>query len=166
MSNSVFISYSSKDRRFADKLAKDLKSKGMHVWYDQWELRVGDSLIDKINAGIRSQDYIVVVLSKASVRSKWVMKELNAGFIRELDEKRIVLLPVLIEDCDIPPLLSDKVYADFRHDYTAGLRKLLDRFPGNMFASGISMWERRALAYNVYLDNVITGNVLDSIVRS
>ncbi len=162
----VFISYSSKDKVFAARLASDLKAKGLRVWYDQWELRVGDSLLDKIGAGISSNDYLVVILSKSSVASEWVKKELNAALIKELGEKRVVVLPVLIEDCKIPPLLSDKIYADFRGDYMSGLNRLLDSFPGHLFAAGIDLPTQRTLAENVYLENVLTTNVLDRIVKT
>lgn len=164
--NSVFISYSSKDRNLASKLATDLKSRGLNVWYDQWELKVGDSLISRIGAGIRVQDYLIVILSKASVKSPWVMKELSAGLIRELEEKRVVVLPLVIEDCDIPPLLSDKIYADFRENYSSGLNRLLDVFPGRLFPSGISIPDRKALPANVRMENVITTNIIDAIVKT
>ncbi len=158
--NSVFISHSSRDRGFAERLASDLKAKGMYVWYDDWELKVGDSFVEKISDGIKSKDHIIVVLSKESVKSPWVMKEINVGLIRELKEKRVVVLPVIIEDCDLPPLLADKIYADFRKDYRSGLSKLLGRFNSNMFVSGISVVQRKSLANNVHLENVITTNIL------
>ena len=94
--NSVFISYATEDIGFAERLATDLRDRGIYVWFDQWELRVGDSLANRINHAIKSQSYIIVILSKASVNSPWVMSELNAGFARALKEKRVVLLPVLI----------------------------------------------------------------------
>lgn len=161
----LFISYSHEDRSFVEQLATDLKTKGLRVWYDQWELKVGNSLIEKISFGIKSQDFLIIVLSKSSVKSEWVRKELNAALIKELQEKRVVILPVVIEDCDIPPLLSDKVYADFRKGYSSGLNKLLDAFPGYMFPSGIDIPSRKALSSNVYLGNVITCNVLDRVVK-
>jgi hypothetical protein len=164
--SSIFISYSSKDRDFTSKLATDLKSKGLNVWYDQWELKVGDSIIGKIGAAIKAQDYLVVVLSKASVKSQWVIKELGTGLMRELEEKRVVVLPVVIDDCDIPPLLSDKVYADFRSSYSSGLDRLLDAFPGRLFPSGISIPARKALPSNVFTDNVKTTNINDYIAKT
>jgi hypothetical protein len=165
LANSVFISYSSKDRSFVERLATDLRSRGLYVWFDQWELKIGDSLIEKINAGITSQDYLIVVLSKASVRSQWVMKELNAALMRELNERRVVVLPILIEDCDIPPLLSDKVYADFRGDYSVGLNRLLGKFSGQLFPSGINMQTRRSLSDRVSMANVSRANISDVIGR-
>lgn len=161
----VFISYSHKDRPFVERLAIDLKAKGLNLWYDQWELKVGDSLVDKINYGIKSQDFLITVLSKSSVKSEWVRRELNAALIKELQERRVVILPIVIEDCDIPPLLSDKVYADFRGSYLSGLNKLLDAFPGHLFPSGIDVPSRKALPSSVYLENVITTNVSDRIVK-
>lgn len=164
--NSVFISYSSKDRRFASKLANDLKHMGIAVWFDQWELRVGDSLVARIGDAIKAQDYLIAVLSKASVKSAWVMKELGAGLIRELEERRVVVLPVIIEDCDIPTLLSDKVYVDFQKDYSSGLNRLLDVFPSRLFPSGISMHERKEISTNISTANVVNTNVIDTIAKT
>ena len=49
-----------------------------------------------------------------------------AALIRGLDEKRVVVLPVLMEDCEIPLFLKDKLYADFRKDFDAGLAAVLE----------------------------------------
>ena len=163
--NSVFMSYSSKDRGFASKLATDLKSGGLNVWFDQWELKVGDSLIGKIGAAIKAQDFLIAILSKASVESAWVMKELSTGLIKELEERRVVVLPVVTEDCDIPTLLSDKVHADFRRDYSSGLDKLLNAFPGRLFPSGISIQDRKNLATNISMKNITNTNVIDTIAK-
>lgn len=162
---SIFISYSSKDRGFASKLATDLKSKGLSVWLDQWQLKVGDSLIRKIGDAIKAQDYLIVVLSKASVKSEWVMKELSTGLIKELEERRVFVLPVVIEDCNIPPLLSDKIYADFQGNYLSGLNTLLDAFPGRLFPSGISIPDRKELSTTVHTENVTNINVIDTIAK-
>ncbi|MDX2179953.1 MAG: toll/interleukin-1 receptor domain-containing protein [Bryobacteraceae bacterium] len=74
---------------------------------------------------IQGATALLVVLSKASVESEWCKKELSSGLIRELDEKRIIVLPVLMEDCTIPIFLRDKIYADFRTDFDAGLKAVL-----------------------------------------
>jgi hypothetical protein len=68
----------------------------------------------------------LVILSKASVESEWRKKELSTGLIRELDEKRGVVLPVLKQDCAIPLFLRDKLYADFRTNFDDGLRSVLE----------------------------------------
>ena len=122
----IFISYSRSDKDFVDKLAANLVANKAWVWVDRWELKVGDSLINKIQEAIQEASALLVVLSNASVSSEWCKKELTAGLVRELEEKRIIVLPVLLEDCQIPLFLRDKLYADFRSDFDEGLRAVLD----------------------------------------
>src|SRR5260370_21940630 len=122
----IFISYSRADSGFATKLAMQLVKYKANIWIDQWELHVGDSLINKIQEAIQGASGLLVILSKASVESESCKKELSSGLIRELEEKRVVVLPVLMEDCAIPMFLRDKVYADFRTNFDTGLRAVLE----------------------------------------
>lgn len=122
----IFISYSHANKNFVDKLARQLVMQNVNVWVDKWELSIGDSIIDKVQNAIAGATALLVVLSKASVESAWCKKELNAGLIRELEEKRIVVMPVLLEDCSVPIFLREKYYADFRTDFDEGLRTILE----------------------------------------
>lgn len=124
--STLFISYSSEDRDFAERLATDLENQGIGIWLDKWEIKVGDSIIEKIEKGIKDNDFLGIVLSPSSVKSKWARKELSAALMKELKSKSVVILPILLRNCDIPPLISDKRYADFRKDYQTGLRELLE----------------------------------------
>jgi TIR domain len=121
----IFISYSHQDSDFVSALAVRLAKQNTHVWIDTWEINVGDSLIDKVQNAIQDAGALLVVLSKASVESEWCKKELNAGLVRELEEKRVVVLPLLKEDCIIPIFLREKKYADFRSDFNKGFHELL-----------------------------------------
>ena len=121
----IFISYSHADEAFAHELATHLVKHNAHVWIDSWELNVGDSLIQRIQQAIQESSALLIVLSKASVESEWCKKELNAGLMRELDEKRVLVLPVLLDNCDIPMFLREKMYADFRTSFDTGLRALI-----------------------------------------
>lgn len=123
----VFLSHSSKDKPFVSRLATDLKSKGVPVWFDQWELKVGDSLSERIERGISQSGWLAVVVSKNSSNSDWVQKELRAAQARELRDKSVFVLPIIIDDCEIPLFLLDKLYADFRASYDQGLEALLKR---------------------------------------
>lgn len=122
---SVFISYSSKDSLFIDKLSNKLIENRIPVWLDKWEMQPGDSLIDKIQHGLEDSSYLLVVLSKNSIQSEWCKKELNSGLMRELNEKKVVVIPVLIEECKVPLLLQEKVYADFKTDFKKGFNDLM-----------------------------------------
>lgn len=110
----IFISYSRQDSRFVDILAANLIKARHHIWLDRWELNLGDSLTQKIEQSLTSSSAILFILSKSSVTSNWCKRELTAGLVRELEEKRTLVMPVVIEDCDIPLFLRDKLYADFR----------------------------------------------------
>ncbi len=122
----IFISYSHADKAFVNKLASNLVKHDAHVWVDTWELNVGDSILNRAQEAIRDSSALLIVLSKASVASEWCKKELSAGLMRELDEKRVVVLPVLVEDCEIPVFLREKMYADFRKDFKTGLKALVE----------------------------------------
>ena len=123
----LFISYSSKDREFVSRIASDLKSYGVDVWWDKWEMKVGDSINKKIQEGISSAGWLAVILSPNSVKSPWVEREISAALVRELELKDVFVLPILHEDCEIPLFLRDKVYADFRQSFAEGLGMLLAR---------------------------------------
>jgi hypothetical protein len=122
----VFISYSHSDALIVNKLAANLVKHNSNVWVDNWELNVGDSIVNKVQEAIQESSALLVILSKTSVKSEWCKKELSAGLIRELDEKRVVVLPVLIEDCEIPLFLREKMYADLRTDFDQGVQQILD----------------------------------------
>lgn len=121
----VFISYSHADRTFVEKLAHELIQNRILVWWDEWEIKVGDSLLQKIEAGITSTSYLIVVLSTTSVASAWVQEELRAALTRQLQEKKTIVLPVLLDNCEIPLFLRDKRYADFRTDFDPAFRNLI-----------------------------------------
>jgi len=121
----VFISYTSNDAPFAEWLAATLESSNTEVWIDKWKIGVGDSIVSRVNEGIAAADNIIVMLSPASVASRWVQQEIGAAFTLMLTERGVKLLPALIENCEIPPLLAQYRYADFRVDKSRGLRELI-----------------------------------------
>lgn len=122
----IFISYSHQDKEFVDKLAIQLVRRNVNVWLDRWELSVGDSLVEKVQDAVDGASALLVILSKASAGSEWCKKELSAGLLRELEERRVVVIPVMLEDCDIPVFARGKLFADFRSDFDVGLRAVVE----------------------------------------
>lgn len=120
----IFISHASEDKKFARKLKKDLDDLGYETWIDEREINVGDSLPSKLQKGITNCDFLVLILSHNSVESKWVNIEWEAAFQREIDENKKIILPVLIEKCEIPLFLKRILYVDFTNNYTEALLKL------------------------------------------
>jgi hypothetical protein len=122
----IFISYSRQDAKFVDSLVMNLVAARHHVWMDRWELGIGDSLTQRIQDALTGSDAILVILSRHSTTSEWCKRELTAGLVRELEEKKTLVMPCVIDDCDIPLFLRDKLYADFRSDPDEAFR-LVDR---------------------------------------
>lgn len=124
---SIFISYSHADVAFVNGLVSDLSSSGHDIWIDRAELKIGDSLINKISQAVMAVDYVLAILSKSSIKSSWVSHELKLAMSREISGKQIIVLPVIIDDVDPPDYLRDKYYADFRDPkaYDAELAKIL-----------------------------------------
>lgn len=127
--SSIFLSHNSKDKPFVRKLADDLRKKGHYVWVDEAEIKVGDSLIGKIEEGIENTEYLGVVISNNSNKSEWVNREVRTALNQEIHNKKVKVLPILIEDVEIPTFLLDKKYADFTSDdnYDNALQDILDR---------------------------------------
>jgi hypothetical protein len=121
---SVFLSHTRVDKPFVEKLADHLKKLGVNVWFDKWEIRVGDSITWKIDDGIRENEFLAIVLSPDALRSEWVKTELSAAWIRQMNTRRVGVLPILLRDCEIPLLLADRRYADFRTDFDGGISQL------------------------------------------
>ena len=74
----VFLSHASEDKDdIARPLALALRRRGLRVWYDEFELRIGDNLIAKLNAGINSSRFGILVLSHDFFGKNWTEYELN-----------------------------------------------------------------------------------------
>lgn len=95
---SCFISYSSKDQLFAERLHADLQKKGVRCWFAPEDLKIGDRFRDRIDESIQLHDKLLVVLSENSVSSQWVNDEVETAIERERREGHTVLFPIKIDD--------------------------------------------------------------------
>lgn len=121
----AFISHSTKDKPFVRKLAADLVSNGVRVWLDEQQILVGDPIPEKIAQGLAESDFFLLVVSHNSVQSSWVKKELNNALVQEIERRKVTVLPIKLDDSNIPESVGDKLYADFTRSYEDGLNKLL-----------------------------------------
>jgi hypothetical protein len=95
---SCFISYSSRDQAFAERLYADLQAKGVRCWFAPEDLKIGDRLAETIDAAIRVRDKVLLILSETSVASAWVLKEVRTALAEEERHGRTVLFPVRVDD--------------------------------------------------------------------
>ena len=97
--SSCFISYSSKDQEFADRLYADLQSRGVRCWFAPKDIPIGAKFRDAIDEGIREREKVLLILSEHAVSSSWVEKEVETAF--EEEQRRQDLL--LFQSVWIPP---------------------------------------------------------------
>jgi hypothetical protein len=122
----AFICHASEDKPFVDLIAAALDEYALDHWYDKREIKVGDSIVEKINDGLSDATHLIVILSAVAVGKPWVKRELSSSLMRQLGNRSIKILPVLREDCVVPPLLADIKYADFRTDFDKGFGDLVE----------------------------------------
>jgi len=125
---SIFLSHNAKDKFFVRELADRLSRLGVKVWIDEAEIKIGDSLTEKIGSAIEKTDFVGIVLSRNSINSQWVQKELQIALQEEFRKKKVVVLPLLLEPVELPPFLRDKLYADFTspEKFSQSFPKLLE----------------------------------------
>jgi len=92
-----FISYSSKDQEFVERLYADLQSKGVRCWFAPEDLKTGDKIRDRIDQSIRLHDKLLLVLSEHSVNSSWVEFEVEAAIAKENSKKTPMLFPIRLD---------------------------------------------------------------------
>jgi hypothetical protein len=96
--HSCFISYSSKDQAFAERLYADLQSKGVRCWFAPDHMHIGDKIRPRIEESIRVYDKLLLVLSEHSIASNWVAYEVERALNKEPQGKPNVLFPIRVDD--------------------------------------------------------------------
>jgi hypothetical protein len=133
--SSIFLSHSHSDKAFARRLAYDLKAKGVRMWLDEAEMKVGQSLLLKITSSIESMDYVGAILSPNSIQSPWAKHELVMAMNSEISNSKVRVLPIYYQPCEIPLFLKDKLYVEFTNpdNYRRSLKILLDTLLGRPY---------------------------------
>lgn len=88
----MFISHASEDKAgFVKPLADELIELGVSVWYDEYTLRIGDSLRRSIDKGLAESKYGLIILSKAFFEKNWTQYELNGLVVKEMEGNKVIL---------------------------------------------------------------------------
>jgi hypothetical protein len=110
----AFISHSTKDRPFVEKLVADLNAEGIKTWYSGWDIKPGDRFPEEINRGLEWCDYFIIILSSSSMSRPWVETELYAALVRQQKGKIRRIIPVKIEEYgSLPAIFEPLLEADF-----------------------------------------------------
>jgi hypothetical protein len=94
---SCFISYSSEDQEFAERLHADLQAKGVRCWFAPEDLKIGDKFQERIEESVRWYDKLLLVLSDNSIKSPWVEDEVQAALEKERTNSKLVLFPIRLD---------------------------------------------------------------------
>jgi len=124
----VFLSHSSADKDRVRPIADELMRNDIPVWIDDKEIKWGDSITSRINEGLRRAEYVLVFLSKNSVKSRWVEEEISAAFAKDPVGAGSVIIPVLLDKLpasEIPASLSTKKWLDLSERNEANLAELI-----------------------------------------
>lgn len=119
---SCFVSYSSKDQEFADRLYADLQNAGVRCWFAPHDLTIGAKTWDGIDEAIRTRDKVLLILSEGALDSEWVEDEVTKAFAEERRREELVLFPVRLDDAVIESkepwagkLRDNRNIGDFTH---------------------------------------------------
>lgn len=133
----AFICHASEDKdSFVRGLAQALTDAGLHVWYDEFSLRLGDSLRQSIEKGISQSKFGVVVLSPNFFDKAWPQAELNGLFAKEMTQGKTII-PIwhnigYAQIAAISPIIADKCAVKTSQGLGTVIEKVLDAIdPGN-----------------------------------
>ena len=122
----VFLSHASEDKNLARQIAGHLFERGIDVFFDEWEIRSGDSIREKIDAGLGRCTHFIVLLSPSSINKSWVRAEMDAAFVKRVEgECRFIPLRYNLTAKELPPLLRGILSPEIK-DLDADLTRLVE----------------------------------------
>jgi uncharacterized protein YjbI with pentapeptide repeats len=129
---SCFISYNSKDHKFAERLHDDLQNNGVRCWFAPEDLKIGDEFRRTIGKEIRLRDKLLIILSRNSIRSEWVGDEVEKALAEEKEQGTFKLFPIRLDDAVLKAKddWAEKIrlrrhIGDFSKDYATAFNRLL-----------------------------------------
>jgi hypothetical protein len=109
----VFLSHSSKDKAVVHPLAERLRQDGLRVWFDEWEIRPGDSIPAKIEEGLEHSRVLVLCMSAEAFGSDWAKLESHTFRFRDPLNKDRRFIPVRLDDAPIRGSLAQFLYVNW-----------------------------------------------------
>lgn len=130
----IFISHTAVDKDVIAPIAYDLaKVYGQeNVFYDEWSIQPGDSIIEKMDNGLKECKFFFFFVSKNSLKSEMVNLEWR-NILMKKSNKEIKFIPVKIDDCEMPTILSETLYIDCKkYDMETIKRQIIDIINGEI----------------------------------
>lgn len=126
----AFLCHASEDKDLVRRLANDLMAKGIDVFFDEWEIRSGDSIRRKIDDGLGRCTHFIAVLTPQSITKEWVQTEIDAGFVQKVEGAcKFIPLRIGLPVEKLAPLLRG-VHSPAMDDYESTLAQLISDIHG------------------------------------
>jgi hypothetical protein len=123
----VFLGYASEDKNVSRKIAELGREIGLEVRYSEYELLPGDLISEKIGKVISSSDYLFLLLSRNSAKSRWINSEASESYLDDLITRGVTVVPVLIGNCRAPEYFLKFQIFYLRRDLHRNIRKLFNQ---------------------------------------
>ena len=121
----VFISHNSKDKVVVRDLAQRLKKDGLRVWFDEWEIKPGDSIPLKIEYGLEQSRTLLLAMSANAFASDWVTLERHTALFRDPTNSQRRFIPLRLDNTEIKDTLKQFAYVDWRKRFEQEYARLL-----------------------------------------
>jgi hypothetical protein len=110
----VFLSHNRADKDVARRLGAQMRLAGADVWFDEWEIRAGDSIPGKVKDALAVVDTVVLLWSADADRSEWVRAEFETAITRGMEDESLRVVPIILDDTPLPPLVQRLRRVDLR----------------------------------------------------
>lgn len=113
----LFLSHNHRDKDVATPLAAQLRLVGVDVWLDDWKISPGDSIVGKVGEALGMVDTVLLLWSENAASSRWVNTEMEAALTRQLSGGSLRIIPVRLDDTELPQLLRPLKYIKAERGY-------------------------------------------------
>ena len=137
----AFISYNKADSKVARELAIFLAAEEIDVWFDEWEVRAGDSILGKVEEGLKSCSHFILLWSQNAEKSNWVRQELRSALAKAIDDGMPRVIPIRLDPTELPSLLRDLRYLRYQggneDDRRSLIKEVVGREPSTSFLRAV-----------------------------
>ncbi len=129
---SVFISHNKADKNIASEIALFIVAENINVWFDEWEISAGDSIIDKIEDGLSDCSHFILLWSKNASKSNWVRKELKSAIVDAISSGVPKIIPIVLDNTKKPKLINDIHHISYDKGSEKNRTDIIESIKGNL----------------------------------